>query len=118
MSRNSSSRKRLAGPSYFGHTCSESQLDEHFRKYARHSEQAVEAFPLTHPVADAVVEDCQPWTDETFAINLTQARILTKPKPTFYGMLPVPWKAAPKKELSGRARSGTSARGQGEERSV
>lgn len=54
---------------------------------------------LSLPVTDAVVEDCKPWTDDTFAISLTQVRILTQPKPTFYGMLPVPWKTAQTKKL-------------------
>jgi hypothetical protein len=50
---------------------------EHFRKYARHRGQAVEAlFALTRPVGDAVVEDCKRWTDDTFAISLRQVRIL------------------------------------------
>jgi hypothetical protein len=36
---------------------------EHFRKYGRQRDEAVQAlFPLSHPVADAIVEDCEPWT--------------------------------------------------------
>jgi hypothetical protein len=76
-------------------------ISEHFRKYARHSEEAVQAlFPLSLPVADAVVEDCQPWTEDTFALSLTQVRIMTQPKPAFPGMLSVPWKTSQTKELA------------------
>lgn len=57
-------------------------------------------FPLSRPVAGAVVEGCKPWTDDTFAISLTQVRIVTIPKPAFRGMLPVPWKTSQTKELA------------------
>jgi hypothetical protein len=65
---------------------------EHFRKYGRQRDEAVQAlFPLSHPVADAIVEDCKPWTEGTYALSLTQVRILTRPKTAFNGMLSVPW---------------------------
>jgi hypothetical protein len=58
---------------------------EHFRKYGRQRDEAVQAvqalFPLSHPVADAIVEDCKPLTEGTYALSLTQVRIMTQPKP-------------------------------------
>jgi hypothetical protein len=74
---------------------------EHFRKYGRQRDEAVQAlFPLSHPVADAIVEDCKPWTEGTYALSLTQVRIMTQPKPAFNGMLSVPWKTKETKELA------------------
>jgi hypothetical protein len=46
------------------------------------------------------VEDCQPWTEDTFALSLTQVRIVTQPKPAFNGLLSVPWKTEETKELA------------------
>jgi hypothetical protein len=80
----------------------------HFRKYTLKPDEAISAlFPLSRPVADAAVDDCKQWTDDSFAISLAQVRIVTRPKPAFNGMIPVPWKTEQTKELAsalGRAR--------------
>lgn len=59
---------------------------------AERSEEAIQAlFPVSRPVADAVVLDCKPWTEKWFALTLDQVRIITQPKPVLDGMLSVPW---------------------------
>jgi hypothetical protein len=79
---------------------------KHFRNYSRNPDATLQAlFPLQHPVAIAVVQDCKQWTDdptikERFALRLTQVRIVTQPKLAFNGMLSVPWKTEKTKELA------------------
>jgi hypothetical protein len=56
--------------------------------------------PPVGAAADAVVEDCKQWTDDSYAISLGQVRIVTRPKPAFNGMLSVPWKTSLTTELA------------------
>src|ERR1700723_2014228 len=64
----------------------------HFKKYTPRPDEAIQAlFPVSRPVADAVVLDCKPWTEKMFALTLDQVRIITQPKPVLDGMISVPW---------------------------
>jgi hypothetical protein len=77
----------------------------HFRKYARHHEEAIQAlFPIARPVAEAVVQDCKPWSEingkQYYALRLTQVRIITRPKPAFNGMQSILFKTAHTRELA------------------
>jgi hypothetical protein len=43
-------------------------------------------------VAEAVVQDCKPWTETHYSLRLTQVPIITRPKPALLGMQNVIWK--------------------------
>lgn len=73
----------------------------HFRKYTLKPDEAIQAlFPVSRPVANAVVLDCKPWTEKWFALTLDQVRIITQPKPVLDGMISVPWHTERTKELA------------------
>jgi len=74
---------------------------KHMSNYTEKPKEALQAlFPCSLPVANAVVEDCKQWTDDSYAISLGQVRIVTWPKPAFNGMLGVPWKTSLTTELA------------------
>jgi hypothetical protein len=73
----------------------------HFRKYARHPEEVMQAlFPVARPVAEAVVQDCKRWSETHFALSLKQVRIITRPKPVLKGLQAIIWETAQTKELA------------------
>ena len=73
----------------------------HFRKYTLKPDEAIQAlFPVSCPVADAVVLDGKPWTEKWSALTLDQVRIITQPKPVLDGMVSVPWHTERTKELA------------------
>jgi hypothetical protein len=61
-------------------------------------------FLLLRPVAEAVVQDCKPWSEiqgkQYYALRLTQVRIITRPKPAFNGMQSILFKTAHTRELA------------------
>jgi len=72
---------------------------EHFSRYTSDPDMALDAmFPLSVPVADAVVTDCQP-SGEYWAIKLDEIRIITRPTP-LNGLLSVPWVGRVSQELA------------------
>jgi hypothetical protein len=55
----------------------------HFKKYTLKPDEAIQAlFPVSRPVADAVVLDCKPWGEKMYALTLDRVRIITQPKPS------------------------------------
>lgn len=65
----------------------------HFKKYTPKPDDAIQAlFPVSRPVAEAVVIDCKQRAEKVFALTLDQVRIITRPKPVLNGFEWVPWK--------------------------